>query len=120
MSLYSSCIVYIGFLLDRKLENFHRDDAARVCLITHALQSTMYVVATGRLALLLGRGLACTRSSRLAWYTRTIIIIGAVEAEYAICIRVIDKYCGRIRLGIIIRHAVKSIIVEAFLQILSL
>ena len=80
----------------------------------------MYVIATSRLTLLLGRGLACTRGPSLARYTRTIIIIGAVEAEDAICIRVIDKYSGRIRLGIIICHAVKSIIIEAFLQILSL
>ena len=80
----------------------------------------MYVIATSRLTLLLGRGLACTRGPSLARYTRTIIIIGAVEAEDAICIRVIDKYRSRIGLRIIICHAVKSIIIEAFLQILSL
>ena len=37
VGLYSCSFVNMGFLLNRKLENFHRDDAARICLIAHAL-----------------------------------------------------------------------------------
>ena len=75
----------------------------------------MYVIATGRLALLLGRGLALIRG-----YTRTIIIIGAVDAENTISVRVIDEYRGSVCLRIIIWHIVKSIFCETFLQILGL
>ena len=79
----------------------------------------MNVVATCRLSLLLGCGLARKLSDRGVGCNWSRIINGVVYAEDLVCVRVVDKDCGDIRLRIIICHAIEPI-TETFFAVLCL
>ena len=99
------------------MENFYGNDAARVCLIAHTLQSAVNIVTTRRLSLLLGRRLARIRSDHGGVACNWSRIISVVHAEDLVCVRIVDKDCGDICLRITICHAIEPITTVLGLQV---